>query len=133
MITHIQSLSLKRRSIAQSTLRRLLDHLKKHVIGVNRFVDWYNNEHLHSGINFVTPASRHKGEDMKQLKKRVEVYEQAKKRNPNRWSGKIRNWDYKDSVSLNPLKKNLNSCNEKGSVDLGDNYPEKFRYCRKYL
>ena len=30
---------------------------------VSKFVTWYNEEHLHSGINFVTPLSRHKGED----------------------------------------------------------------------
>ena len=26
---------------------------------VSEFVDWYNNHHLHSGIKFVTPASKH--------------------------------------------------------------------------
>ena len=30
---------------------------------VASFVSWYNTQHLHSGINFVTPDSRHKGED----------------------------------------------------------------------
>ena len=28
---------------------------------VARFVDWYNNEHHHSGIRFETPAKRHAG------------------------------------------------------------------------
>jgi transposase InsO family protein len=27
------------------------------------FVQWYNHEHLHSAINFVTPSQRHHGED----------------------------------------------------------------------
>jgi hypothetical protein len=28
-----------------------------------RFVQWYNHEHRHSGIRYVTPAQRHAGED----------------------------------------------------------------------
>lgn len=44
---------------------------------VRRFVQWYNFEHRHSGIRFVTPASRHSGEDVMILRKRKEVYEQA--------------------------------------------------------
>ena len=30
---------------------------------VHHFATWYNNEHCHSGIKFVTPAQRHNGED----------------------------------------------------------------------
>ena len=71
---------------------------------VKRFVYWYNEEHLHSGIKFVTPGSRHRGEDRKILDQRKEVYEEAKKRHPNRWSKNTRNWDHIAEVSLNPLK-----------------------------
>jgi len=28
---------------------------------VNKFYDWYNNEHLHSGINYITPNDCHNG------------------------------------------------------------------------
>lgn len=70
------------------------------------FVKWYNSEHLHSGINFVTPASKHLGLDVELLKNRNEVYEKAKGKNPNRWSGKTRNWDAITVVKLNPLKEN---------------------------
>ena len=31
---------------------------------VEKFVHWYNEEHLHSGIKFVTPGCRHRGEDV---------------------------------------------------------------------
>ena len=73
---------------------------------VREFVSWYNFEHRHSGINFVTPASRHSGEDELILEKRKEVYEEAKKKNPVRWaSGKIRNWEPIQEVALNPLKR----------------------------
>ena len=71
---------------------------------MKKFVNWYNNIHLHSGINFVTPASKHCGVDKEILKKRHEIYEQAKLRNPNRWSGKTRNWSAVTIVNLNPKK-----------------------------
>ena len=66
------------------------------------FVRWYNTEHHHSGIKFVTPASRHAGEAEQILMKRKEVYAQAKRRNPSRWSGSTRNWDPIVEVRLNP-------------------------------
>ena len=69
---------------------------------VSRFVRWYNTEHLHSAIRFVTPSSRHLGKDPAILAKRVTVYEKAKGLNPRRWSGKTRNWSPITEVFLNP-------------------------------
>jgi transposase InsO family protein len=71
---------------------------------VKTFVSWYNTEQLHSGINFVTPASRHAGNDVQILKKREEVYTKAKEKNPARWSGSTRNWQPIREVKLNWLK-----------------------------
>lgn len=68
------------------------------------FVRWYNEEHRHSGIRFVTPAQRHRGEDEAILAQRRMVYEQARARHPERWSGEIRNWDVVGEVWLNPEK-----------------------------
>jgi len=68
------------------------------------FVQWYNFEHRHSAIRFVTPAQRHAGLDVKILQQRQAVYERAKAENPERWSGKTRNWDPIQTVSLNPDK-----------------------------
>ena len=68
------------------------------------FVIWYNTEQLHSGINFVTPASKHKGADVKILSQREKVYAEAKTKNPARWSGKTRNWKPIQEVKLNWLK-----------------------------
>ncbi len=68
------------------------------------FVDWYNNEHCHSGIKFVSPEMRHSGEETEVLAKRAEIYEQAKKRHPERWSGETRNWSPVGDVWLNPTK-----------------------------
>ena len=72
---------------------------------VHGFVDWYNHEHLHSAINFVTPDQRHQGLDAKILTKRKQVYEQAKLNHPERWSGNTRNWKPVEEVYLNPEKK----------------------------
>ena len=72
---------------------------------VNNFVDWYNNEHLHSGIKFVTPADKHAGKDKEILNRRKIVYEIAKLKNSNRWSGNTRNWDAINNVPLNYIEK----------------------------
>jgi len=69
---------------------------------VAKFVQWYNNEHRHSKIKYVTPMQRHTGEDKEILEKRKKTYEEARRRNPHRWSREIRNWDHIDTVYLNP-------------------------------
>ena len=46
---------------------------------VDKFVKWYNKEHLHSGINFLTPYQRHYGLDKKVMENRIKVYKKAKK------------------------------------------------------
>lgn len=71
---------------------------------VQRFVDWYNSEHLHSAINFVTPAQRHQGEDRDILEQRKQVYKKAQSENPQRWSRETRNWEPITEVHLNPEK-----------------------------
>jgi putative transposase len=69
---------------------------------VASFVAWYNNEHLHSGIQFVTPAQRHLGLDIEILAHRHQVYTAARARNPERWTGPTRNWASPRTVVLNP-------------------------------
>jgi len=67
-----------------------------------RFVHWYNHEHCHSGIRYVTPAQRHAGQDGRVLAARHAVYQDARQRNPQRWSGSTRNWTPIGVVTLNP-------------------------------
>src|SRR4051794_36005076 len=67
-----------------------------------RFVQWYNHEHRHSGIRYVTPALRHAGQDGPVLAARHAVYQDACSRNPQRWSGQTRNWTPVGVVTLNP-------------------------------
>ncbi|MES2740629.1 MAG: transposase, partial [Pseudomonadota bacterium] len=69
------------------------------------FVQWYNHQHKHSGLKFVTPAQRHDGRAASILSHRKEVYEAAKQRYPERWSGATRNWELNDEVWLNPEQK----------------------------
>jgi transposase InsO family protein len=66
------------------------------------FVRWYNVEHRHSGIRYVSPAQRHAGQDVAILAARRELYEQARQRHPTRWSGNTRNWSPITVVTLNP-------------------------------
>jgi putative transposase len=71
---------------------------------VEKFVRWYNTEHLHSAINWVTPESRHYGLDQAILEKRHGVYEAARLENPHRWSQHTRNWSRPSVVELNPRR-----------------------------
>ena len=70
-----------------------------------KFVEWYNNVHLHSGINWVTPASRHLTKDQAILDQRKVVYESAREMNPGRWTKETRNWSRPNIVELNPGRK----------------------------
>ena len=67
---------------------------------VEQFLRWYNYEHLHSGICFVTPHHRHSGQDREILERRHTVYQDARRRNPERWSRETRNWTPDDAVEL---------------------------------
>ena len=70
---------------------------------VDKFVNWYNKTHLHSGIKFLTPFQRHYGLDQEIMKKRNETYAIARAKHPERWSKNTRNWSLPEYVSLNPI------------------------------
>jgi putative transposase len=65
------------------------------------FMTWYNHEHCHSRISFVTPAQRHRGVDYKILAKRHAVYQAARAMHPERLSGETRDWSPIGAVMLN--------------------------------
>jgi len=69
---------------------------------VQDFMQWYNHQHQHSGIRFVTPAQRHQGLDQQILEQRHQVYQQARLKHPRRWTTNTRNWTPIGSVTLNP-------------------------------
>lgn len=67
-----------------------------------QFVNWYNTQHLHSGLKFVTPLQRHNEEDNAILAKRHRVYQLARTQKPERWTQHTRNWQPIECVILNP-------------------------------
>jgi transposase InsO family protein len=69
---------------------------------VASFVDWYNHRHRHSGIKFVTPQQRHSGQAAEICLRRTVVYEEARQRNPRRWSRSVRCWHQPEVVWINP-------------------------------
>jgi transposase InsO family protein len=68
------------------------------------FEQWYNEQHRHSALKFITPGQRHRGEDQEILRKRTMLYAAAKASRPERWSGDYRNWSRPDVVTLNLQK-----------------------------
>jgi transposase InsO family protein len=77
---------------------------------VERFVHWYNHEHRHSAIRFVTPHQRHSGQEREILQRRHARYQQARRRHPERWSGETRNWTPADTVYITSYRPKVNEC-----------------------
>lgn len=72
---------------------------------VNQFVRWYNYEHHHSGLKFLTPEQRRSGKSEEILAKRRKVYEAAKAKHPERWNGRAtRDWSLPEIAYLNSEK-----------------------------
>jgi transposase InsO family protein len=69
---------------------------------MTRFAAWYNGEHRHSAIRYVTPDERHFGREKEILSRRQRLYEWARQSNPERWTGATRNWSPVHDVTLNP-------------------------------
>ena len=85
---------------------------------VEQFVLWYNDEHQHSAIKFVTPNQRHNGLDKAILENRKQVIEQARKDHPERWNGrKTRNLTPSSVVYLNPEKEQIQSAEYKPQLE----------------
>lgn len=67
------------------------------------FVSWYNTQHLHSSIGYVTPHQMRTGESYDIFWKRNNVMAKAKVENPERWgSREIKIWKSPEIVYLNP-------------------------------
>ena len=78
-----------------------LEQARRWVAG---FEQWYNEQHRHSALKFITPGQRHRGEDHEILRQRTALYAAAKASHPERWSGEYRNWSRPDVVTLNLQK-----------------------------
>lgn len=73
-------------------------------VWVQGFVHYYNIEHYHSSLKFITPHQRHTHQAETIIEQRNKVYQEAKQQHPERWSKNIRNWQLPLSVALNPTK-----------------------------
>ena len=81
------------------------DSLDNARVWVNGFVGWYNAEHKHSGLNFVTPNERHTLKDAQVLARCERVLLKAKQANPVRWNGRnVRNCSPVPPTALNPVR-----------------------------
>ncbi len=85
--------------------RRPFDSIEQARTWITGFVAWYNHEHRHSGIRFVTPEQRHTGQDVAVLARRGRLYETARSARPERWSRTTRNWTPIGAVYLNPAQR----------------------------
>lgn len=77
---------------------------------VAAFVRWYNTEHRHSGIRFVTPDDRHFGRQDRVLARRHALYQVARRSHPERWSRATRNWAAVGDVRLNAAAPHQELC-----------------------
>lgn len=59
---------------------------------VEQFVTWYNGQHRHSALCFVTPDDRYFGREGMVLARRRAVYERGRAEQPLRWTGRPREW-----------------------------------------
>ena len=87
---------------------------------VARFVAWYNDQHLHSSIGFVTPSSRHTGDDVAILADRRRTYADARERRPARWSRHARPWSRPTIVTLLPETERISQTRSDQSDQIGD-------------
>jgi putative transposase len=69
------------------------------------FVNWYNTEHRHSAIGYVTPQQRRSGDFKIIFGKRNETLASAIEKNPERWVNNKKVWGCDELVYLNPDKK----------------------------
>ncbi len=81
-----------------------LEHARNWMAG---FVNWYNTEHRHSAIGYITPEQRGSGKDLEIFQTRNQAIEEARNRHPERWGNRVRKWKNRDVVVLNPDRKDL--------------------------
>lgn len=90
---------------------------------LQKFFSWYNNEHYHSGIAWLTPASVHCGNASKMLKSRHQTLLDAFFKNPVRFSNKKPKLkELASAVYINPPQTiKINSENLKNNSGQGIN------------
>jgi putative transposase len=80
------------------------------------FFRWYNHEHYHSGIGFLTPSTLHQGRAEATIRARNRTLELAFERNPHRFvKGKPQAKRLPTAVWINPP--NSSAIDQKGAPD----------------
>lgn len=70
------------------------------------FVNWYNTEHRHSALDYVTPHEKRFGKAEKIYAKRNKLMQQIREENPEIWGKRnAKRWGGPDTVFLNPEKR----------------------------
>lgn len=73
-----------------------------------KFVHWYNTQHRHSSLDYVTPQEMRSGVAKAIFKKRNMTLEAFKQQNPERWGSRAtKRWGDLKPVILNPDEINL--------------------------
>jgi putative transposase len=86
------------------------------------FVSWYNDTHLHSSLDYVTPSAVHDGVHIEQYAKRNELLEGERLAHPSRHGGRKKVFGMETTVRLKHRVRNSGeSCRERG----GSVYVEK--------
>ncbi len=109
---------------------------------IKAFIGWYNHEHHHEGINYLTPAMVHHGKGKEVLESRSKIIEQAYKAHPERFvKGKPQVEPLPDKVWINePLQHKEQGQNnripkepefEKSNVHLPTGENEQIPQCSK--
>ena len=72
------------------------------------FIDWYNNRHMHSGLQYITPMQKRTGEYISIFNNRNIVIQNARAAHPERWGKRAaRKYEIRVAEVLNPVKKNV--------------------------
>jgi len=73
------------------------------------FVNWYNTEHRHSALDYVTPHERRYGKADEICAKRNKIMEQIRAGNPEIWGKRaVKHWGVPEAVVLNPESRQKN-------------------------
>jgi len=69
------------------------------------FINWYNQQHKHSGLQYVTPVQKRTGKHILIFSKRNKILQAAKEKHPERWGCKsTKKYSVVKTEVLNPGK-----------------------------
>ena len=69
------------------------------------FINWYNQEHKHSGLQYVTPMQKRTGKHISIFRKRNKILQAAKDKHPERWGCRAtKKYSVVNAEILNPAE-----------------------------